>query len=396
MKVFMSAYGGGHVTIAIPLARELKKRGYTPIILGFSVAIPALEKSGLEYLTVKDYFHLYSPEEQCEILKLGIVLADQYHNSESGLSYSDTVYYYGVSMFSLQKECPKPLAMKKLQEEGRIAFCPVDFMSRVLQYEHPDIVVNTCWVRMEKATLIAAKNMSIPSLIVLDNQRLIDYADYMNYISVSNDYLRKIHIEQGFEKDKVVALGQPAFDSLFSLDLSKGNILKDIGFEESDTRKTILWIGDGCEWTNDAFKEIEKAVIALPEYNFILKLHPASNDISDYILEGTNVHTIKNYNVQHLLWIADLVVGQKSTCIQQAMILKKKIILIYPLSGENIPILYDMDSALYIKQKDQLSLKIKEVIDDDSSEDMYLQGRSKYDVLPNGAKRIVDYIETIV
>ena len=64
MKILMPTYGGGHVAMVIPLARELLRRGHEVLILPLSVAQLALEKTELPYITLPEALERAYPEPE--------------------------------------------------------------------------------------------------------------------------------------------------------------------------------------------------------------------------------------------------------------------------------------------------------------------------------------------
>lgn len=387
--------------MVIPLARELLRRGHEVLILPLSVAQLALEKTELPYITLPEALERVYPEpERQEVLSLGERLAETYHNPDSGVPRSVTAAYYGISMHCLLQE-HGDAAWELFTRKGRAAFCPVNFIRRLIQRERPDIVTASCYVRMEKAGILAACELGVRSLMMWDT---ID--DPLNYGMESvdcqtaiNDTQRDFLIGRGFPADHVFAAGQPAFDSLFNAGGDTQATLRALRLDPG--KKTVLWAADGSPWVMTAFAEIQKAIRSLPQYNFIVKLHPASNDELDFPVDAPNAVLLKRYDIEQLLHTADLVVSQVSTVLQQAMILEKKVLSlrVYGDCPEEkwryFEQIYAADMLRQVGEADTLPRIIQETLDDPQSEAPYEANRALYRPLRGGTKNICDYMESL-
>src|SRR6185369_5486111 len=101
----------------------------------------------------------------------------------------------------------------------RQAFLPVRTMTRVLQRVQPDLVVVTNSPRAERAAVIAAAQLGIPSvclvdLFAVDEVRWIGAPDYARRVCVLNEGVREFLLAAGRRPEQVVVTGNPAFDTL--------------------------------------------------------------------------------------------------------------------------------------------------------------------------------------
>lgn len=396
----MPTYGGGHVMIVVPTAKELLRRKDKPIIIGFAAAIPILEKSGLQYKTLKDYMFLFE-KEKTEIMVLGERLAESNHNKHSDIDYIQTVLYYGISMYFLIKEKGEKEAWKKFNEENRKAFLPVEVLDRIIKFEKPDIVTATCNVRMELAGVLASKKNSIPSLYICDADYMIDNHEVLDYMTTFNEMHKKRYLDAGFNEKKLFVTGHPAFDFLFYIDqkVARKKIEKD--FLVPERKKIILWISR--QINNDIIK-VYYEFLQLAKQNedlfVIIKLHPVSQDISDFNVTDDdlllqNFKVIKHYNTQELLAAADLVFVHDSTCGQEAILLNKKLVVI------NISSLYygvryaDKNAAFSLDSLDGLESLTKKVLNNKKADTLFIEGRKQFLVEKEGAKNTVDLLHQI-
>lgn len=387
--------------MVIPLARELLRRGHEVLILPLSVAQLALEKTELPYITLPEALERAYPEpERQAILALGERLAETYHNPDSGIPRSVSAAYYGISMHCLLQEHGEA-AWELFAQKGREAFCPVDFMRRLIQLEQPDIVTASCYVRMEKAGILAACELGIHSLKIWDT--VVDEQNYTvqtaDCQTAINELQKEFLISQGFPADRIFPTGQPAFDSLFNAGGDTQGTLRALGLDPG--KKTVLWAVDGSPWVMTAFDEIQKAIRSLPQYNFIVKLHPTSNDERDFPVDASNAVLLKRYDIEQLLHTADLVISQISTVLQQAMILEKKVLSLRVYGDcpeekwRQFEQAYTADMLRQVQEADTLSRVIQETLNDPQSEAPYEANRALYRPLRNGAKNICDCMESL-
>lgn len=166
-------------------------------------------------------------------------------------------------------------------------------------------------------------------------------------------------------------------------------------------KKTVLWAVDGSPWVMTAFDEIQKAIRSLPQYNFIVKLHPTSNDERDFPVDAPNAVLLKRYDIEQLLHTADLVISQISTVLQQAMILEKKVLSLRVYGDcpeekwRQFEQAYTADMLRQVQEADTLSRVIQETLNDPQSEAPYEANRALYRPLRNGAKNICDCMESL-
>ena len=201
-KILFVTYGGVHVNIVKYLAPVLAEE-FEIEILALTMAPQVFDRMGVKYKRTLDYLSLFTEEKE-KICEYGKRLAEKEYNPESGIQYEECVSYLGFGFWDLvhtldsEKE-----AYARFEEKGRKAFCPINVMKRILEFERPNMVIVTCDVRMEKAAGIAANIMEIP---VLNVHYLPELAPlpYEADVCVMNEYARKYISDHNIVPEKRV------------------------------------------------------------------------------------------------------------------------------------------------------------------------------------------------
>lgn len=391
-KVLFVTYGGGHVNIVIPIAKEIEK--YNDIefsIVAFTTAIPVLEVSGLKFKTLIDYLPFFKDSKK--IIDIGDSLAPKYHNPEAGFSIEETSAYLGCSMYDLIQKIGEKDALTKFYTEGRKAFCPTSIMQQILKIEQPDILVTTVPYRMEKAAVIEAKNLGIKTVFIHDLHfvKQNNLYDIIDIHCVMNKFVKEQLISYGIGENKIFITGQPAFDYLLNpINRSKNDIYKEFGLLLH--KKTIIWIADNSKvLTKTYFNEIAKVINEFKEYQFIIKMHPGEEniDIFEKICEESNNNNtilIHRCNNKELIYIGDLfLVGLSTMGLEISRMNKNIINLDYDNLWENREgnelkyFRYDICGlALLVNEIDKLKYQINRCFYDKEVQNSLKNNREKF------------------
>lgn len=332
-KVLFVTYGGGHVNIVIPIAKEIDKNDDIEYsIVAFTTAIPVLKVAGLKFKTLIDYL-LYLKDSK-KIIDIGDSLASQYHNPDAGFSIEETSAYLGCSMYDLIKKIGKEKALEKFNKDGRKAFCPTSIMQQILKIEQPDILVTTVPYRMEKAAVIEAKKMGIKTVFIHDLHfvKQNNLYDIIDIHCVMNKFVKNQLTSYGIKENKIFITGQPAFDYLLEpVNKNKNEIYRE--FNLSSQKKTIVWIADNSKvLTKTYFNEITKVIEEFQEYQFIIKMHPGEENISIFenicAKNKENTILLHRCNNKKLIYIGDLFLVGLSTMGLEIKYLNKKLIVL--------------------------------------------------------------------
>ena len=213
-KVLFVAYGSGHVKMVVPLAQALAASGRAePVVLALTTAAPVARAAGLTVIQFKDFVTsgdgaaLQRGERLMQ--GLGGPVADP----------QETVAYLGLSMADLIDEVGAVKAELAYRQFGRQAFLPVRTLHRILRQVAPDLFVCTNSPRAERAAVLAARQLGIPSICVvdlfaIDEVKWIGAPDYADQVCVLNESVRQFLVAAGRSEDQVVVTGNPGFDAL--------------------------------------------------------------------------------------------------------------------------------------------------------------------------------------
>lgn len=238
--VLFVAYGSGHIKMVLPVAQALAEAvQYRPVVLALTTAAPVARAAGLEVIQFKD-FVTYGDAQALDMGRLlfhdlGPNVADQ----------EESVAYLGLSMMDLIEKVGREQAEHDYQRLGRQAFLPVRTLERILRKVSPSLVVATNSPRAERAAVLAARQLGIPSicmvdLFAMDEVKWIGAPDYADRVCVLNESVREFLMAAGRAPEQVIVTGNPAFDALNTHAAQvQGHQLRTA--HGWDTRRVILW-----------------------------------------------------------------------------------------------------------------------------------------------------------
>lgn len=238
-KVLFVCYGSGHVRMVVPVARVLQAAGLAQVqVLGLTTAAPVVRAAGLSLLQIKDFV---IPGDESALVRGRELVAAMGAVEDPAESEA----YLGLCYAELEAEAGAQEAERRYAQLARQAFLPVRTMTRVLRKTRPDLLVATNSPRAERAAVMAAGQLGIPSvcivdLFAVDEVRWIGTPGYAQRVCVLNEGVKEFLVSAGREPDEVVVTGNPAFDAL----LDPGNarrgreLRKRRGWEG---RRVVLW-----------------------------------------------------------------------------------------------------------------------------------------------------------
>ena len=214
--VLFVAYGSGHIKMLIPVAQALATSGLArPVVLALTTAAPAARAAGLEVFQFKDFVESADAPALAHGRRLMAALGAPVADAE------ETTAYLGLSFADLVAEVGLQKAESRYLEKGRQAFLPTATLRRILKKIRPDVVVTTNSPRAERAAIVAAGQLGIPSVCVvdlfaIDEVRWIGEVGYADRVCVLNESVRRFLIASGRREEQVVVTANPGFDALNS------------------------------------------------------------------------------------------------------------------------------------------------------------------------------------
>lgn len=391
-KIFFVTYGGGHVNTLLPIIKQIKKYNlYEYEILALTTAAKIFDKNNIEYKTLKDY----AVDEE---VRIGKSIAQNFHSEGKGISYEDTVAYYGIGFTNLIQDYGQEKAITLLNTNGRKSFLPVRTMKRIINEIRPDIVVTTSSPRVEEATIIASCELGIPCIRVEQffATRECKLPEDVIYC-VMDELTEQTLLNRGVKKEKINITGQPAFDELSRMKDSNDSKFRE-KYNISDVNKVILFAGQHTEDKKEILNKLLKIEKHNNDITLILKPHP-NEDIEVYqeLISNNNSNAIIIRDDLHLLIMeSDLVIIEFSTVGLETIFLNKDLITINLTGKEDIVPYAKSGAAISVDDLNKLEACIKNILIDDNVKSKLNNGRNKYKNDGKASERIVDIISNIV
>ncbi|MFK9096653.1 hypothetical protein ACJEBH_05590 [Pseudomonas guariconensis] len=213
-KILFVVYGGGHARLVRPVIEQLlhKNKSVEVVCLALTTAVRefvGLINRRLCILGYKDFFGMDS-----EALAYGRDLAQKMTDV---FDLEETIAYLGRNYLELVKQYHSDqIAAEIYAQAGRQVFLPIKSMEEILSRVNPDVVVTTNSPRSEKAALIAARNLNIPSVSIIDmfSFRCEDWLkEFADTVCVFDSSVAERLRFVGCSAD-IQVTGNPAFDVL--------------------------------------------------------------------------------------------------------------------------------------------------------------------------------------
>ena len=210
------AYGSGHINMLIPVALALSASGAgKPVVLALTTAANPARAAGLQVVQFKDFIE---PTDAANVEHGRQLIADL---SAAPADEEETAAYLGLSYADLVTELGQKEAESRYADRGRQAFLPLATLRRILKKIKPDLIVATNSPRAEKAAIMAAQQLRIPSvcivdLFAIDEVKWIGQPHYADRVCVLNESVRQFLLGAGRKAEQIVVTGNPAFDRLNS------------------------------------------------------------------------------------------------------------------------------------------------------------------------------------
>jgi hypothetical protein len=239
-KVLFITYGSGHVNMVVPVAKALQASGLAlPVVLALTTAADVVRRAGLPLLQFKNFVR---PQDQ-DVLLYGRALVARLDSAP--LDIEESIAYLGLSFADLVAEHGLDAANAMYAHNGRQAFLPVATLRRILEGIQPDLVFATNSPRSERAAVLAARELNIPAiclvdLFAIDEVKWIGAPAYADRVCVLNPAVKAFLVKSGRLPEQVVVTGNPAFDALFMPDvmLHGAQLRAQRGW---NNKRVVLW-----------------------------------------------------------------------------------------------------------------------------------------------------------
>jgi hypothetical protein len=240
-RVLFVTYGGGHVSMVLPVMQALAQQGAAKAeVLALTSAAKATRAAG--FTTWQ--FHDFLQEGDAQALAWGDDLA---HTLDPGgqVEPHETRAYLGLSFQDLVHAHGLEKARSMYAQYGRHCFLPVPTLRRIITKLRPDAVVVTNSPRAERAAGVAARELGVKALCInsmfaIDEIAWLGQPDFCDVLCVLNEGVRQRFVAAGRKPDQVVVTGNPSFDALVAPNLkAAGKALR--GQLPTSARQVLLW-----------------------------------------------------------------------------------------------------------------------------------------------------------
>jgi len=197
-------------------------------------------------------------------------------------------------------------------------------------------------------------------------------------MAVFSNSMKEILILEGTDAERIVVTGNPKFDQIFhckKLDC-KQRICQEYGIPLASEIITLLtgpFVGVekarggwSLEQRERFISVIAEAVMALPNVELVIKVHPAENE-AEYHEIGKRLGNlpliVKDVALPELIVASSVVITVASTAALEAMAAGKPVIIVN-LFGNPEPLFYKDSGAIYVDREEDILPSIKQALYD--------------------------------
>ncbi|WP_409645844.1 hypothetical protein [Sphingorhabdus sp.] len=321
----------------LPVALRARELGHRVTILALTTAAKDVAAAGVDYIGYNDLWNFAAKGAK----QYGEDLCKDMDRS-GPVSWAETVAYHGINFSELVSEVGETEAYFRFRLQGRHAFLPTSFMSRVLAKLRPDVVIASNSPRSEQAAITAAGQLMIPAVCIVDLFALQEYKwiaqpRFADKVCVLNESVGQFLVSHGRSDRDLVVTGNPAFDKIMQPEtVQAGHVLnRTRGWD--DGKINILWASqvepsihpfDDLKGDPMLPRKIElilrEIVSERDDMRLIVRYHPSENV---NFAPARNVESSPRTEPLHaLLHAVDLVVVTASTVGLEAHIAGRPVI----------------------------------------------------------------------
>jgi UDP-N-acetylglucosamine:LPS N-acetylglucosamine transferase len=400
LKIFLTAYGGGHITSVIPVFKTLVQRGHTCTLMALTTAGEVARREGLPHLRPIDCLD----EDDATIQQPGSCLAERHHTDGKGISRAESIAYLGVSFRDLARDLGVEQAWRRYKEQGLNAFTPVHFMRDVLKMIQPDVVVATTSPRMEKAALRAAFQLNIPSLCMVElfgiqEEPWLSRPDNGHVLTVSRPDVARRLVAAGRQTGDIHCIGSPMFDYLADPQLREaGHRWRQHRGVRSD-EKLLFWAEQPEPADPELPRRIRHHLAAISRargWRLVVRLHPSSTDASKESIPAMVLQSHSDEPLAEVVSACDAGITLTST-VGWELLLADKPLLVLRLSPNQSAVTYgEDDGALTIDRLEEAEEALAALLTETSQAHQLARLRRQLPRPGGAAQRICDLIEQVV
>ncbi|MEC9068347.1 MAG: hypothetical protein VX569_13815 [Pseudomonadota bacterium] len=359
-RIFLTSYGGGHAQIIAALVPALQSAGFETDTIGLTTAYALLRRQGVAAKSVEA---LLVPEQDRRWLSLAERFLGE--SAHPDITESQTRAYFALGLRDLALEMGEEAAIERVEDQGRMAFCPVDAFRRYFRRTTPDLVISTTSPRFELAAQLGAHAEGIPGLAVGDlflehERQWILQPGYARQLAVLSEPVRRSMEADGFA-GQIRATGNPAFDRLAIVaqdEPRRRELRAALGIGQ---KRLVLCPASSSSHAKNGQAFLSPATFARkmealcrrrPELTYMMRAHPnAPFEMPSECKSGHNPDS-SVMSVEDAILAADLVFVECSTVGLQAALMGRPVVClgfadyaVYPRYGL-AHVVDDLDEAI--------------------------------------------------
>ena len=327
--VLVVAYGGGHINCLLPVIRCLRARSDVRVeVLALTTAAAVCAEQGIPYRRISDFPGVQDARSIAHGQRLAAGATPH-----PAVPLAESVAYLGANYRDLEDACGVVEAAKRYAVEGRASFLPVGTLAGILREISPDVVLVTSAPRAERAAVLAARQLHIPSVVVVDLFALTELdvlkdPTFCDVICVLAGSVRDRLVAAGRPLEHIQITGNPVFDRLADPLLgTRGLDLRSVRLWNH--QRVITWASQPEPTDPQLPRRIEATLIAAletnPAWHLVIRPHPsdiypppAPHPRLTLSTRADDLHT--------LLAASDVVVTMTSTVGLEAVLLGKPLV----------------------------------------------------------------------
>ncbi len=328
-----------------------------------------------------------------------------------GVSWEESCAYMGISMCDLIADEGREAAYSRYEREGRSAFCPVHFMRHVLKQEEVDVVVTTVHVRMERAAILAARDLGVTSARIDDLlgysmlgpyggsvlPRLLPEQEWPDHVVVLNDEVRARIVTEGFPGERVHPLGQPVFADWQNA-FNARTVSPALQHWYTAKRPIVVYAATSIPGIfNAQFDKLLRIAEAHPDWGVCIKLHPSMSEqaaVGGRVHIPENVRIVSNEDIVGVVKGADVVIIDNSTVGFLCAFNDVPLIVLDQVRSPYGNPLVTNGAAVGVNDLDELEPALIKLIDSWPASDRQ-DGQSIFENPPNASERIANWLSRI-
>lgn len=315
-----------------PVVRAIAARaGWVTHVLAATTAGPEMTRQGIPWF---GYTQLLR-EGDDDALRWGRELLADSHDPASGISVDESIAYLGLCYRDLVGRLGDDEARRRYEHYGRHAFLPLAPLRRAIERARPDVLVTTNSPKSERAALLVAREMSIPSIYIedllgihsgahleLDPLAIADRFCVGSTIAADNARRR-----YGVSAGQIRLTGNPAFDRLALLgdrERDEGRLELRVGRDRS-----LIAYMDPAGTPPEAVAALAAEIRGIRGARFVARRHPNNRTVpsAEYATRlGQDVALAEEIGLDRLLMAADVVLSVASTTAVEAVLLGRQVI----------------------------------------------------------------------